>query len=124
MHKEREYFAEWLDRTLNEKGIAAGEVARALGVSNGTVSKWRSGKNAIAFDSARKLAAFLDVQPVRLAVTAGLMTSEEAGAPPLPMPEEDTSNVRRAKEHIMRIPGLSHADREALLRTLEERYLA
>lgn len=119
----RDYFAQWLDRTLIERGVAGGEVARALEVNDSAVSRWRNGKATPGLDSVVSLAHLLDVNPVALAVTAGLMKANDAGMEALPMPE-DTSTVRRAKEHIMKIPGLSRADREALLKTLTERYAA
>jgi len=114
-------FADWLDRTLTEQKISGGEVARAVGKSDGTVSKWRSGKAKPSLTSVRKLASFLEADPLRLMVTAGLMTPAEAGVDPLPMPRE-TVRVARAKEQIMKNPYLSREDREALLKTLNERY--
>lgn len=118
---QQQSFADWLDRTLTERKISGGEVARSVGKSDGTVSKWRSGKAKPSLASVRKLAAFLDVDPLRLIVTAGLMSSEEAGVDRLPIPRE-TVRVQRAKEQIMKNPYLSRGDREALLKTLVERY--
>lgn len=120
--KPNQYFALWLDRTLTEREISGGELARAVGKSGGTVSRWRNGKLAVGLESVLKIAAFLDVDHIALLVTAGLMESEEArGAERLPLPEP-TATVSRAREHIMRTPGLSNEDREALMRVINERY--
>ena len=124
MRSDQEYFSEWLDRTLVQRGISGGEVAKALGVNDSAVSRWRRGKASPGLDSVMRLAEFLEVQPVRLAVTAGLMKQEAVGVPPFSMPTEDTSSMRRAKDHIMKTPGLSKGDREALLNALKERYAA
>lgn len=119
MRREREYFAEWLSRTLAEREIAGGEVARALGVNDSAISRWRNAKASPGLDSVMKLADFLGVNPVALAVTAGLMDSGQVGVQRLPLPKE-REDRELARQHIMKIPGLTDASRRKLLETLDE----
>lgn len=121
MRRNTKYFAEWLDRTLAERVIAGGEVARAIGVNDSAVSRWRNGKGSPGLDSVMKLAGFLEVHPIRLAVTAGLMNEKEVNMEPLPLPKP-TASLRRAEESIMKIPGITDDDRKTLIATLKERY--
>lgn len=119
--RNRKYFAEWLDRIMTERAISGGMIAKEVGVNDSAVSRWRNGKGSPGLDSIMKLAATLDVDPIRLAVTAGLMTDKEVGVAQLPLPEP-TKAVRKAKESIMKIPGITEEDRKILVRTLAERY--
>lgn len=114
MRRDREYFAEWLSRTLAERDIAGGEIARALGVNDSAVSRWKNGKASPGLDSVMKLADFLDVDHVGLAVTAGLMNPRQAGVEKLPLPE-DTKTRAYVKEQIMAIRGLTEEERQALI---------
>lgn len=118
---DKDYFAEWLTRTLAERGIAGGEVARALGVNDSAISRWRNGKATPGLDSVMKLASFLQVHPIALAVTAGLMESTEVGFERLDLPEQSRV-LTMAEDQIMKIRGLTDADRKALLETLKGRY--
>lgn len=117
-HSNSKDFPSWLDRTLVERGIAGGEVARALGVNDSAVSRWRNGKASPGLDSVMKLARFLEVNPVRLAVTAGLMKEDEAGAEPLPMPE-DTRTKTMVYDQIMAMRGLTRAEKLALVQAYD-----
>lgn len=119
-HVNRAYFADWLDRTLSEREIPAGEVARALDVNDSAVSRWRNAKASPGLDSVMKLAEFLGANPIALAVTAGLMDSDQVGVEPLPIPE-DSMAVQRARETIMKL-SVRRDVRLALLKTLDERY--
>lgn len=119
-NRDREYFANWLTRTLTERGIAGGEVARSLGVNDSAISRWRNGKASPGLDSVMALADFLKVDPVALAVTAGLMDGCRVGKERLPLPEE-REDRELARQHIMKIPGLTNASRQKLLETLNER---
>ena len=114
MRQDRKYFAEWLDRTLIERGIAGGEVAKALEVNDSAVSRWRNGKASPGLESVRKLASFLGVTPpVRLVVTAGLMSTEETGVAPLPLPDNTKTRVV-VIDQIMNIKGLTQEEKEIL----------
>ena len=123
MRQGREYFAEWLNRTLVERSIAGGEVARALGVNDSAISRWRNGKASPGLDSVMALADFLEVDHVALAVTAGLMDGGKVGVKPLPLPE-DTKTRLLIKEQIMNIKGLTKEERTALVLAYEERAAA
>jgi transcriptional regulator with XRE-family HTH domain len=119
VRRDRDYFAEWLARTLAERDIAGGEVARALGVNDSAISRWRNGKASPGLDSVMKLADFLDVNPVALAVTAGLMDSKQVGVERLPLPE-DTKTRKYVKDQIMAIRGLTREERQALIQAYED----
>lgn len=112
--RDKGYFAEWLNRTLIERGMAGGEVARALGVNDSAISKWRNGKATPALESVMALAEYLDVHPLRLAVTAGLMKARQAGVERLDLPE-DTKTRAIVKQQIMSIRGLTADERQAML---------
>lgn len=115
----KDYFATWLDRTLTERGIAGGEVARALGVNDSAVSRWRNGKAVPGLESVTKLAEFLEVNPVGLVVTAGLMKPEVAGVEPLPLPD-DTKTRSMVKSQIMAIRGLTTEEKESLMEAYDK----
>jgi transcriptional regulator with XRE-family HTH domain len=121
VRRDREYFAEWLSRTLAEREIAGGEVARALGVNDSAISRWKNGKASPGLDSVMRLADFLDVDPVALAVTAGLMNEKQVGVPPLPLPKE-TKVLANIEDQILKIKGLDNETRRALITTLREKY--
>lgn len=120
--KDREYFAEWLSRTLVEREIAGGEVARALGVNDSAISRWRNGKASPGLDSVMGLADYLEVDPIALAVTAGLMDGKAVGAERLPLPRQSKA-LAAAEEQIMKIRGLDDETRKALIETLRERHV-
>lgn len=115
-----DYFASWLDRTLTEQEISGSDVARAVSVSDGVVSRWRNGKGRISLDNARKLASFLEVDPLRLIVTAGLMHAEEVGAERLPIPK-DTRTRELVLEQIMNIRYLTKEDKKNLIEAYDKR---
>jgi len=120
-HESRKYFAEWLTRTLWEREISGGEIAKAVGVNDSAISRWKNGKATPGLDSVMKLAAFLEVDPIALGVTAGLMKEGEVGVKRLPLPE-GIKAVSVAEEWIRRIPGITDEDRTSLLQTINERY--
>lgn len=117
--RNSKYFSDWLDRTLIERDIAGGEVARALGVNDSAVSRWRNSKASPGLDSVMKLAQFLEVDPIRLAVTAGLMKSHEVGSEPLPMPE-DTKARSLVHTQILGMRGLTRSEKMALIATYDK----
>lgn len=45
----------------DEKKISIAELERKAGLSNGTIGKWRDGKNGIRFESVKAVAEALDV---------------------------------------------------------------
>lgn len=54
-------FSERLDMGMNEKGIKASELAKITGISEGTISNYRSGRFKAAQTNLQKLAEALDV---------------------------------------------------------------
>lgn len=113
----KEYFSEWISRTLWERNITGGDVAKALSVNDSAVSRWKSGKATPGLDSTMKLADFLGIDAIALAVTAGLMDPKIVNVDPLPLPEEP-EDLELARKHIMKIPGLTLASRRRLLESL------
>lgn len=120
-NRDREYFAEWLTRTLAERDIAGGEVARALEVNDSAISRWKNGKASPGLESVMKLAEFLEVNPIALAVTAGLMEEAKVGVARLDLPEE-TRMLGYVEDQIAKIRGLDDETRKALVRTARERF--
>lgn len=117
--RDKEYFAEWLSRTLSEREISGGEVARALGVNDSAVSRWRNGKILPSLEALMELADFLDVSPLRLAVTAGRIKEKQAGVPRLELPE-DTKKRNLVRGQIMGIRGLTTEERQVLIDAYEQ----
>lgn len=118
--RDREYFAEWLTRTLAERDIAGGEVAAALGVNDSAISRWKNGKASPGLESVMKLADFLNVEPVALTVTAGLMEADQVGVAKLKLPRE-TRMLGYIEDQIMKIRGLDDETRRALIETARQR---
>lgn len=121
MRRNREYFAEWLTRTMAERDIAGGEVARALDVNDSAISRWKNGKASPGLDSTMKLAEFLEVDPIALAVTAGLMDAKKVGVARLELPEE-TKMLSYVEDQITKIRGLDDETRKALIDTARGRF--
>jgi transcriptional regulator with XRE-family HTH domain len=115
-----ERFARWLNVTMENRGIRATDLAKKLKVTDSAVSRWRSGAGTPSMDAILRLAKILNVDGVRLAVTAGLMDSQLTGAKPLPMPEP-TAQRKRIKEQIWKIKGLTAKERQILIDAYDER---
>jgi transcriptional regulator with XRE-family HTH domain len=120
--KDREYFAEWLTRTLAERDIAGGEVAAALSVNDSAISRWKNAKASPGLESVMKLADFLEVEPVALAVTAGLMEEGQVGVSKLELPRE-ARMLGYVEDQIMKIRGLDDDTRKALINTARQRFV-
>jgi transcriptional regulator with XRE-family HTH domain len=117
--KDVQYFAEWLSRTMASRGITGGQVARAVGVNESAVSKWRAGLLAPSLESLEKLAEFLKVDFTRLAVTAGRLKAEAVKSTAFPLPP-DTAQRQDVRDQIARIRGLTDAERRRLLEAYDE----
>lgn len=117
--QQKDYFAEWLRRTMANRGISGGEVARALNVNDSAVSRWRNGKATPGLESCQTLAEYLKVDPIRLAVTAGLLKPEVVKSEALPLPA-DTAQRRFVREQISKIPGLTGKERARLLEAYDD----
>lgn len=112
-------FAPWLDITLDNLGIAGRTLAEDLGVHDSTVSRWRFGGSVPNAQLITALAERLDLNPLRLLVTAGHVSPQVAGVKPygVPKPTAQRESVRRQISHIR---GLSDNARSKLLTTYDE----
>jgi transcriptional regulator with XRE-family HTH domain len=114
-----EYFGHWLDLTMSNRKITGRALAKALKVHESNVSRWRAGNGVPNMDSCLRLGKYLDVEPIRLAVTAGLIDGELAGVEPLPLPEP-TQYRKAVKQQILAIKGLTVRERQRLLDAYDE----
>lgn len=112
-------FGRWLDLTMGNRGIKGKDLAKHLKVHDSAVSRWRSGAGAPEMDTCLRLAKVLNVDPIRLAVTAGLMDGELVGLTPLPMPEP-TARRQAVKRQIIQIRGLTAREQQKLLDTYDD----
>lgn len=112
--KTAQDFGRWLDTTMANESITGRDLARKVGVHDSIISRWRSGAGTPGIDSCARLADALQVDPLRLAVTAGLMDRRMAGVEALPMPPAIALR-ERVREQIAAIKGLTDQSRQALL---------
>ncbi len=70
-------------------------------------------------DTTLKLAKILGVEPIRLAVTAGLVDGELIDVSPLPMPEP-TAQRAAVRAQLAKIRGLTERERERLMDTYDD----
>lgn len=113
-----EIFGRWLDLTMGNRGITGRSLAKKLHVHDSAVSRWRSGLGTPALDTCMRLAKLLNVDPIRLAVTGGLMDGWIVNAKPLPMPEP-TAQRSAVKAQLSKIRGLTAAERQRLIDTYD-----
>lgn len=114
-----ERFARWLDITMANNHITGRELATQLHVHDSVVSRWRSGEGTPTVENCGRLAEALDVDPLRLAVTAGVLDAHMAGVEPLPLPPA-TALRERVRDQIYQIRGLTERSRTALLEAFDE----
>lgn len=113
-------FAEWLDITLDNRGISGRNLAELIGVAENAVSRWRTGGSQPSAGNVARMADALDLDRQRLAVTAGVGTDFiPADVKPYPMPEP-TAQRDSVRRQIARIKGLTEDGREALLKAYDE----
>ncbi|GGR57301.1 helix-turn-helix domain-containing protein [Streptomyces roseolus] len=120
LRKDQEYWGEWLARTIANSGKSQTELARFAGVSDPQVTRWKKGTFPTP-EVAQRIAEFFDVNPLRLAVTAGLISSEMAGVDRLPLPD-DSAQREAEREVIANYVNKKltrDRDREVLLQALE-----
>jgi transcriptional regulator with XRE-family HTH domain len=99
--------------------ISGRELAHRVGVNDSVVSRWRSGQSTPGLDTCVKLGEALNVDPMRLAVTAGAIDKRMARVEPLEMPPA-TALRERVRDQLGQIRGLTDATRQALLETFDE----
>lgn len=113
-------FAEWLDITLENRGVSGRTLADQIGVHENAVSRWRSGTSTPTSDNVAKMARVLDLDARRLALTAGVLAPEFApDVEPYPMPEP-TAQRESVRRQIARIKGLSEDGHKALLEAYDK----
>ncbi len=112
-------FGYWLDVTLANQHMSGRDLAHAVGVHDSAVSRWRAGKGVPTMEAIAKLAELFKVEPLRLAVTAGVVSSDVAGVSPLEM-SEPTERRKEVRERLRSLPGLSSAEVQALLERYDE----
>lgn len=113
-------FAEWLDRTLSNRGPgSASALAKKLAISESRISKWRAGQATPHFEMVVKVATAIGADPMRLAATAGRVPEELGGTyQPLPIPPIDETEAVKAQ--IMRWRGVSEEAKKRMIRIYEE----
>jgi transcriptional regulator with XRE-family HTH domain len=117
--RQREQFGRFLDVTLDNLGISSRTVAQRLGMDDSAVSRYRNGVSLPSASVLADLARILDLDPLRLTVTAGHVPADVAGVDPYPMPTP-TAQRESVRRQIERIKGLSDTDRGKLLDTYDE----
>lgn len=113
----RQRFGEWLDLTLENRGMPGKTLAERIGVNDSTVSRIRSGGSGTTMEVITAIADVLELDAIRLAVTAGLTALP--GVEPYEMPQP-TAQRESVKRQIGRIRGLSDQGRAKLLETYDE----
>lgn len=118
--KDQEYWGEWLSRSIANSGRTQSELASFAGVSDPQVTRYKAGQLPSA-DTCQKIADFFGVDRLRLAVTAGLITPELAGAEKLPLPDNSAQRMaeRDVVENYVNKKMSKDRDREVLLKALE-----
>jgi len=64
---------------MTRRGWRAADTARALGVDDSLISRWRSGKQVPDVESCRSIADHLDLPMLTILVAVGHITATEAG---------------------------------------------
>ena len=74
-------FTMWLNRTMEHRGYSQADLARAVGVADAQVSRWRRGQVVPNVHSLQRLADTFGVPRATLDTLAGLPGGEEATEP-------------------------------------------
>ena len=109
-----EEFGRWLDLTMENRNISGNKLAEMMNVNISQVSRWRNAKGRPSLKTMYRLGRILEVDPIRLAVTAGILTPEETGKTALVMPSPRARADRLAKQ-LSKIKGLHPTERDALV---------
>lgn len=78
MNKPDNRFTAWLNTTMQSRQLSQAELARAVGVADAQVSRWRRGQVVPTVRSLQRLAETLDVPRVTLDRLAGYPVEEVA----------------------------------------------
>ena len=115
----KETFARWLDTTMENRNISGNKLAQMMGCDISQVSRWRNGHGLPSLKTMYRLGRALEVDPIRLAVTAGVLTPEETGKTALQMPSP-RARVDRIAKQLSKIKGLHESERSALIKFYKE----
>lgn len=100
----------WLDVTMANAGMRNRQLAKEVNVHESAVHNWRRGKNVPQLGTLQKIASVLNADPVRLAITAGLLDASLVGQEPLPIPEPVAQRAKqrsRANELLAELTDLT-----------------
>jgi len=101
-----EDWAGWVNQQLTRKGWRPADAARAFGVDDSMVSKWRRGLAGPDPKSLRRIAESLDLPILTVLVAAGYLTAEEAGqVPPAETNPSEVPTMELIEEIRTRISG-------------------
>lgn len=101
-----EHWASWVNQQLTRKGWRPADAARAFGVDDSMVSKWRRGLAEPDPKSLRRIAESLDLPILTVLVAAGYLTAEEAGqVPPAEANPSEVPTMELIEEIRARIAG-------------------
>ncbi|MER5252880.1 helix-turn-helix transcriptional regulator [Streptomyces sp. NPDC002855] len=88
-------FGAWLEQQARQAGYATqSQLAKAVGVSEGQVSKWIKGKNAPEAKSMQPLANALNAEVLELYVRVGWISAEQAN---VTLPDREALDPRVAR---------------------------
>ena len=79
MERRAAPFAQWLNATLQSRGLSQAQLARAVGVADTQVSRWRRGQVVPSVHYLQELADALDVPRATLDRLAGYPVDEAGG---------------------------------------------
>lgn len=100
----------WLDVTMANRGLKNRDLAKEVKVHESAVHNWRKGKNVPQLPTLQRIAQVLGCDPVRLAVTAGLLDSALVAKEPYDVPEPyalRSKQRRRANELLAELAELT-----------------
>lgn len=96
-------FADWLSATMQSRGLSQAELARAVGVADTQVSRWRRGQVVPTVHYLQRIADSLGVPRTSLDRLAGypveLLPDETAGASP---DDSDVQSQAELEAHLAR----------------------
>jgi transcriptional regulator with XRE-family HTH domain len=93
-------WASWVNQQLTRKGWRPADAARAFGVDDSMISKWRRGLAGPDPKSLRRVAESLELPILEVLVAAGWITPEEAGQPPAPPASEAVELLKDIQQKI------------------------
>lgn len=107
---------DWLAARMELRGFrSSSELARAAGIPDSVISRWRSGSSVPSVVQLRRLQGPLQVPLLTLLVAAGHLSADEVG---LQLPPDPEPRPRDTRDAIQRDPGLT----EDLRHLLEVQY--